>query len=63
MKVNQLIKHSKEKFVAPRVTMSVGLEFEDVILVGSEGPEMAPVQTMGQEVQDYDSAYFEGNWN
>lgn len=55
--------HPKEEFISPRVTCAEELELENELLGTSQGPYLAPVQTMGQEYVDYGASYFEGNWN
>ena len=64
MKRNMLIKHSKEKFIAPRVTQAVGLELEEELLVGSPGTEQTQrIVSTGHEIGgDYtinDNSYWE----
>lgn len=60
---NKQTKHPKEAFISPRVTCAEELELEKELLGTSQGPYLAPVQTMGQEYVDYGATYFEGNWN
>lgn len=50
MKVNQLIKHSKERFVSPAIKCA-GLELEDEFLVGSPGTEMEySIKSVGHDI-------------
>ena len=65
MKNKRLIKHSKEKFLPPRLTQTIGLELEDALLIGSNGPVTETTKIMGQEYVDYEATspdYFEDNW-
>ena len=55
---------AKEKFISPRVSMTVGLEPEADILAGSPGTELMPsILSLGHEVdKEYDvndSSYWE----
>ena len=63
MKSKGLINHSKETFVSPRVTQTLGFELESELLLFSGESEMQPVQTMGVEVDDRGASYYEGTWN
>ena len=47
----RLRKHSKEKFISPRVTQALGLELENEILVGSPGTEVQQsILSVGHEI-------------
>ena len=51
MKSKKLINHSKETFVSPRVTMTLGLELENELLVGSPGTEFSQsIVSNGHEI-------------
>ena len=52
MKNKRLIKHSKEKFLPPRLTQTIGLELEDALLGTSTDVPMTIVDT-GHESYTY----------
>ena len=51
MRSQKLRKHSKETFVSPKVVVTLGIDLENELLVGSYGKAMTfEVESVGHEI-------------